>query len=93
MLLKPQRQAALKISRCYSSVSKQAALVLAGTPPADLLVDEWARIQKRSTEESSTPKAKIKAEERCVNINEWGRMCRMDNGKAAWTRRLLPDMA
>lgn len=87
-LVRPQRQAALRISRCYRSVSDTAALVLAGIPPADLLVNERVRIQERVKGEPTASKIRINFEERKVTFNKWDDKWKKES-KAAWTRRLI----
>lgn len=70
-LTRPQRQAALRIARCYNSVSNVATFMLAETPPADLLVAEIVRIKFRLAEDPTVSKSKLKNEERLVTLNIW----------------------
>lgn len=92
LLVRPQRQAALRTARCYRTVSEPAALMLAGIPPADLIVAGVARVRRRIAEDLVTPMSKIKAEEREATINEWDLRWKEGVGKADWTRCLIPDM-
>lgn len=68
-------------------------MALAETPPAYLLAEERSQILKRISEVPHVPKQKIKSEERIKTIQEWDRIWRNVDGKTAWTRHLLPDLA
>lgn len=46
-LSQAQRGAAIRVARCYRTVSDMAALVLARMPPAHLLADERRRIEEK----------------------------------------------
>lgn len=75
-LVRPQRARALRIIRAYRTVSDEAALVLAGLPPVDLLGKERKRIRARVstppiTETTPVSKATIKRLERRETIVLW----------------------
>ncbi|XP_016656248.1 uncharacterized protein LOC107882433 [Acyrthosiphon pisum] len=86
-LLMAQRVAALRIARCYRTVSDMAALVLARTPPASLLALE----RKRVGESRKTGVLVAKPVVREETIRQW--QVHWDSTKkAAWTKRLIPDL-
>jgi len=58
-LLQAQRTAALRVARCYRTVSDMAALVLARMPPAFLL----AKSRKRIADSRKTGNVQSKSEE------------------------------
>ncbi|KAE9537402.1 hypothetical protein AGLY_006425 [Aphis glycines] len=95
-LVRPQRAMALRIIRAYRTVSDEAALVLAGLPPADLLGMERKRIRARAAAppmQGAIPpsKATIKRQERFeTNIRWQARWA--STTKGSWTRKLLPDL-
>lgn len=95
-LVRPQRAIALRIIRAYRTVSDEAALVLAGMPPADLLAKERKRIRTRTAappipDAIPISKPAIKRLERSVTITQWQARW-ASTPKASWTRRLLPDL-
>lgn len=69
-LLRPQRQVALKIARCYGTLSEPAALMLAETLPADFLIGNIGCISIHLLENSVVCKARIKSEERANTLIE-----------------------
>jgi len=95
-LIRPQRTAALRVIRTYRTVSDEAALLLADIVPADLMGLERGRIRDRllaapAPGEPRMSKAAIKREERQVTTELW--QVRWEStDKAAWTRRILPDV-
>ncbi|XP_016664939.1 uncharacterized protein LOC107885757 [Acyrthosiphon pisum] len=73
ILRRPQRVAALRTIRAYRTVSNEAAFVLSGIPPVDLIAAERARIKARALEvplpgDSPPTRSKIKEEERRITI-------------------------
>lgn len=85
-----QRLIALCICRAFLTVSSDACLVLAKTPPIDLLVAERVRIRRRLTE-GGTNTPLIKREERSKTLEVW--QARWESSeKGSWTRKLLPAL-
>jgi len=71
-MARAQRKVALRIIRCYCTVSADASLLLSSTVPADLLANERVRIQVRLKDQdefTSTPA--IRKQERDISINAW----------------------
>jgi len=65
LLIRSQRQAALRITRSYRTVSDAAALLLADTPPVDLLAEERAQVTpKMKSMGTEGSIKKVKEEER-----------------------------
>lgn len=92
ILTQVQRLAALRVTRCYRTVSDVAALVLAGMPPAHLLADERARVKRRISAVDGRPnKDMIATAERLETMERW-QVLWVETSKGAWTRRLLPDV-
>lgn len=85
-----QRFAALRIIRGYRTVSGEAAMALAGTPPADLLAVERAQQMRLRSE---NPALEIMTERKEVIKNAkmatWQDRWSADTGTATWTKRLL----
>lgn len=86
-ILQAQRCAALRVARCYRTVSDMAALVLARMPPASLMAIE----RKTAYEVKKAGTAYSTAEGRLKTILAWQSQWEHTN-KAEWTRRLLPDI-
>ncbi|KAL4122712.1 hypothetical protein QTP88_014995 [Uroleucon formosanum] len=96
ILRRPQRVAALRTIKAYRTVSDEAAFVLSGMPPVDLMAEERARIKTRGSEDllpddSPHTRSTIKKEERRTTIAEWQRR-REGTIKASWTRRIIPSI-
>jgi hypothetical protein len=88
-LNKAQRIMAIRATRCYSSVSDMASILLVGTPPVDLLALERTNIEIMLTEMLTIKEAKKIARESTMEI--W--QVRWTNTtKASWTKRLLPNI-
>lgn len=88
LLTQAQRCAALRVTRCYKTVSDIASLVLAKMPPAHLLALERQAIgnaKKRGLRVS-------KSEQRKLTILRWQTMWDAST-KGEWTRTLIPDIA
>lgn len=91
-LIRAQRLSALRIARCYRTVSDAAALVVADMIPADLIARERALVAKRlQTKAPGEEPSSILLEE--VERTALLRQARWDeSSKGAWTKRLLPDL-
>lgn len=83
-----QRLGALRIASAYRTVSAQAALVVAGVIPIDLLAFERKRIYEKSAE---TGRADAAIAEREVTIMTWQERWTKDT-TGSWTRRLIKDI-
>lgn len=82
ILEKVQRRTALRICSAYRTASTEAVVVLAGVPPLELLAEERCRIYRGEDAK----------EARRETLERWQRMWEEDTGKAAWTKRLIPDV-
>lgn len=92
LLLKPQRMSALRIIAGYRTISTSASLVLAGIPPADLLIFERAEIWRRLRIQPHTENVdSIKKEAREMVLNKWQERWASDT-KGRWTHRLIPNI-
>ncbi|XP_008181917.1 uncharacterized protein LOC103309097 [Acyrthosiphon pisum] len=95
-LIRPQREAALRVIRAYRSVSDEASLLLARMPPVDLMALERTRIRDwlAAALEPGTvrpSKAAIKREERQATLTLW--QTRWESSrKDEWTRRAIPNV-
>lgn len=90
----PLRRTALRIIRGYRTVSDDAALVLAGLPPADLQARERARVHAREPAgdaQPTEPRSRRTAE-RVKTLEDWSTRW-SQSPKAAWTRRIIPDLS
>lgn len=92
VILGEQRTAATRIIRAYKTVSREAVLALADTPPANLLAIEEARIRDRTLTNPDLPKSKIRPEERIRTVTAWCALWRADPASAQVTKRFLPDL-
>jgi len=86
LLLQAQRCAALRVAWCYRTVSCMASLVLARMPPATLQAEGRRMIVARAGDATLTKRG-IK-----VEILERWQTLWVSTPKAAWTRRLIPDL-
>lgn len=91
-ILGAQRTAATRIIRAYKTVSREAALALADTPPANLLAIEEARIRDRALTNPDQPRSKVRSEERIRTVTAWCALWRADPSSAQVTKRFLPDL-
>lgn len=96
-IVRAQRLAAVRVTRCYKTVSADAALFLAEIPPGDLLA--WGRnmIRKRRAEDqderNGMPQAaELAAEARHLTMAEWQTRSDSRTRVARWTRRILPSV-
>lgn len=88
MLLQTQRCAALRVVRCYRTVSDMAALALARMPPAFL----QASARKSAVEARKAGAARTKHEIVEDIISKWQWLWDSTTTKAAWTKRLIPSL-
>lgn len=87
------RLAAMRITRCYRTVSTAAALVLAGIPPGDLLALEREAINRARITDPNLRIAPVKREVRATTLSRWQDRWDDESMVAAWTKRLLPSIA
>uniref|UniRef100_A0A1B6HLL2 Reverse transcriptase domain-containing protein n=1 Tax=Homalodisca liturata TaxID=320908 RepID=A0A1B6HLL2_9HEMI len=80
--LRVQRLAAMRITSAYRTISLDAVLVLAGTPPIHLLV-------KERTDSYLGERDRAELQERLRDA--WQREWEVSS-KGSWTRRLIPDI-
>ncbi|VVC25513.1 Hypothetical protein CINCED_3A009483 [Cinara cedri] len=81
-----------RVTRAYRTVSAEAALFLAGTPPGDLLALERKRIRGKMVDPDRVgSKNEIREEERGILLAAWPIRWR-DGRNRAWTRKILPDL-
>lgn len=90
-LTQVQRLAAIRVARCFRSVSDMAALVLARMIPAHLLGSERQRIAEQCRW-TNLPLAVIKAQQRRTTMSEWQEMWTATT-KGQWTKRMIPNVA
>lgn len=86
------RLAAIRVTRCYRTVSTAAALVLAGLPPGDLLAQErlsMRRWRMANPDQGQTP---LNRNIREVTLQEWQSRWTAETEVASWTRRVLPSV-
>lgn len=76
------RLTALRVCCAYRTVSDEAAFVISGMIPADLLAKECALIQNNAT---------AKTEARMKTVETWQRRWSAST-KGRWTNRLIPDV-
>lgn len=93
-LVMPQEQTTLRIMRCYRTVLDIATLMLAGTPLADLLVTEDARVRDLVKNALLIEKMAIRKGSERINttISSHERIYTTEITKVAWIRRLLPNL-
>jgi len=87
-LLQAQRCAALKVARCYRTVSDLVATVLARMPPVFLLAAD--RRSAAAAKKSRAGQARLGAS---GIIEQWQALWDSTTSKAAWTIRLIPDLS
>lgn len=88
LLLQSQRCAALRVARCYRTVSDMASLVLARTPPVFLLAVGRSRIATAKRTGVALSKGEVMADV----VRRWQDVWESTT-KATWTRRLIPDVS
>lgn len=79
-----QRKLALRICCGYRTAPTEALLVIAGTPPMDLLAEE------RSVVYRNGQAAKQEAREEL--LRQWQQRWLRNTGTAIWTKTLIPDL-
>lgn len=91
----PLRRTAIRIIRAYRTVSDDAALALAGLPPADLQARERARIRANSRGPANGAQRAdtrtMRTIESTRTLEEWARRW-SQSPKAEWTRMVIPDL-
>lgn len=90
-----QRAIALRCCSGYSTVSADAAVVLAGMVPIDLLIKERARLRERLKGTPESDAKKVKADEREATLKAWQQQWTQatnDSTTAVWTRSLVRDI-
>lgn len=91
-----QRRSALRVISAYRTVSEEAALVLASTPPIDLLIKEKQEVYEdlreyRNRHEREQEKANVRNRARQRLMARW--QDRWENTvKGRWTYRLIPNI-
>jgi len=88
LLLQSQRCAALRVARCYRTVSDMASLVLARMSPVFLLAVGRSRTAAARKAGTSLSKGEVTAD----IVRHWQALWDT-TPKAAWTRRLIPDVS
>lgn len=84
------RLSALRVISGYRTISEDAALVIAGMLPIDIMAEEMARIYSRRIIDKQAMKA-IKDEERATSMTKW--QDRWNNTeKGRWTYTLIPSI-
>lgn len=91
-ILGAQGAAALRITRAYRTIPRDAALALAGTPPANLLAVEETRIREKIQTDPDLPRKKTRAVERARTIDFWCSLWRANRSSARVTKQYLPDL-
>lgn len=85
------RLSALRTISGFCTISDEAACVIAGMVPIDILVDEMRRVYDR-THETPANRRVIAKEEREASIATW--QVRWNNStKGRWTYQLIPNVA
>ncbi|CAK9821247.1 Putative 115 kDa protein in type-1 retrotransposable element R1DM [Anthophora retusa] len=101
MIDKISRVCALRIAAAYRTVSTEAAEIIAGSPPLDLIVEmrkkKYERLKQLGVEdlserEKGRVKRRIGKEVRTDMLNQWQERWETDTGKAVWTRSLIGDI-
>jgi len=88
LLLQAQRVAALRVARCYRTVSDMASLVLARMPPVTL----QAASRRRTAMAKRTGATPTKWETTAETVRQWQVLWDATT-KAEWTKRLIPDLS
>lgn len=83
-LAKVQRLLAIRIVSAYRTTSTEALMVLAGTPPIELMVKERTK--------KFMGQYRGQRDLRDQTLEEWQIKWENTQDKAAWTKRLIPDL-
>lgn len=86
----PYRLSALRVISGFRTISYEAAFVIAGMPPVDLIAEEMRRIYNRRTANSREMK-RIKEEERATTMARWQARWN-ETTKGRWTHTLIPSI-
>ncbi|XP_060874014.1 uncharacterized protein LOC132947800 [Metopolophium dirhodum] len=82
LMIRPQRLAALKVTRTYHTVSAEAALFLTGTPLGDLFALERKGVQSKMDDSDILgSKGEIRKDQRDILLADWS--SRWRHGKNA----------
>lgn len=87
-LLSIQRRGLLRVASAYRTVSGEAAQVISGYPPIDLLIAEKCFLFRVG---SRLPGNRRMARRR--TISKWQERWEAPGERAQWTKRLIPDVA
>ncbi|KAJ8938104.1 hypothetical protein NQ318_013018 [Aromia moschata] len=85
MLKKAQRKVVTRICSAYRTISTVAALVISGTPPIRLQIEERARTYGKDED--------TKRQEKEETIRKWQREWEDTVVVGQWTKRLIPNVA
>lgn len=89
------RLSALRTIRGYRTISGEAAFIIAGMIPIDILADEMARIYQKKRAIQGVPENSlmriIKAEERRASMEQWQSLWN-SSSKGRWTHKLITDI-
>lgn len=89
-LAQVHRLSTLRVISAYRTTSEEAAYVIAGMVPIDIMADEAKRIYE-AKKQSSTVGQAIQKIERAKSVQSW--QVRWDNAaKGRWTHRLIPNI-
>ncbi|KAJ8963204.1 hypothetical protein NQ318_018670 [Aromia moschata] len=84
-----QRKVVTRICSAYRTISTVAALVISGTPPIRLQIEERARTYGKDED----TKRKEEKEEKEETIRKWQREWEDTVEVGQWTKRLIPNVA
>lgn len=90
-LLSVYRLCALRAICGYRTISDDAAFVLAGMIPVDIMADEMRRVYERIIRQPDESKGKIRMEEREASLTVWQARWSSSN-KGRWTHILIPEI-
>lgn len=89
ILASVQRRGALRVTSAYRTVSEAAVLVLAGTPPIDLLARERKRLF--ALRKANALSNETKVVEKNKTLKSWEKQWKTSL-KGRWTVELIPDL-
>ncbi|KAJ8961591.1 hypothetical protein NQ317_015401 [Molorchus minor] len=88
-----QRRSALRVISAFKTVSESATLVLASTPPIDLLIRERQEVYLEYRENGDiNTRGEIKRTARQRLLTKWQERWDADTS-GRWTHRLIPNLA
>lgn len=88
MMLSAQRRMILRVISGYRTLSTEAAVVIAGIPPIDLLIAERCRLHEHNEVTEA-----VREHERVETLNLWAGRWQQHTNTGQWTKRLIPDVA